>query len=40
MVALHSRIQLVLMGRGLLIVRGMNRALAASDVLNTIGSCV
>src|SRR6266436_2791049 len=39
-VALHSRIWLAWTIRGLLTVRGRNRAFAASAVLNTIGSCV
>ncbi len=39
-VALQSRICSVWMGHGLLTVRGMKCALAASEVLNTIGSCV
>src|SRR6266403_2433565 len=39
-VALQSNIRSIGMGRGLFTVRGMNRALAASAVLNTIGSCV
>src|SRR6266403_6385809 len=40
MVVLQSRICSIFMGHGLLIVRGMKRALAASGALNTIGSCV
>src|SRR6266478_4518554 len=39
-VALHSRIWSARVIRGLLIVRGRNRAFAASSVLNTIGSWV
>ena len=39
-VALQSRIHSDWMVCGLLIVRGTKRALAASDVLNTISSCV
>ena len=39
-VALHSRICSVWMIRGLLTVRGMKHAFAASAVLNTIGNCV
>ena len=39
-VALQSSIRLTLVGRGLFTVRGMNRAFATSEVLNTIGSCV
>src|SRR6266446_5358905 len=39
-VTLQSRICSVWMGRGLLTVRGIKRAFAASEVLNTIGSCV
>src|SRR6266478_8162632 len=39
-VALHSKIWSAWMVLGLLMVRGKNRALAASEVLNTIGSCV
>ncbi len=39
-VALQSRIHSVWMVRGLLTVHGMKRAFAASEVLNTIGSCV
>ncbi len=39
-VALHSRICSVWMFRGLLMVHGMKRAFAASDALNTMGSCV
>ncbi len=39
-VALQSSIHSIGVGRGLFTVRGMNRALAASGVLNTIGSCV
>src|SRR6266478_4205660 len=38
--ALQSRICWAWMVRGLLIVHGRNRAFAASEVLNTIGSCV
>ncbi len=40
MVALQSNIRSIEVGHGLFIVRGVNRALAASFVLNTIGSCV
>ncbi len=40
MVALQSSIRSVGAGRGLFMVRGINRALAASFALNTIGSCV
>ncbi len=39
-VALHSRIRSTWAIRGLLMVRGRNRAFAASSVLNTMGSCV
>src|SRR6266403_4961518 len=39
-VALHSRIRSACVVRGLLMVRGRNCALAASEVLNTIGNCV
>ncbi len=39
-VALQSSIRSIEVGRGLFTVRGINRALAASLVLNTIGSCV
>src|SRR6266403_5981407 len=39
-VALQSRICLIFVGCGLLIVRSMNRALAASRALSTMGSCV
>src|SRR6266436_9435578 len=39
-IALQSRICLVWMGHGLLTVRGIKRAFAASEVLKTIGSCV
>src|SRR6266436_3843043 len=39
-VALQSSMRLVGMGLGLFIVRGMNCALAASAILNTMGSCV
>ena len=39
-VALQSNMRSIEVGRGLFIVRGTNRALAASFVLNTIGSCV
>src|SRR6266478_4025947 len=39
-VALQSKILSARVVRGLLMVRGKNRALAASEVLNTIGSCV
>ncbi len=39
-VALQSSMRSVGMDRGLFTVRGMNRALAVSSVLNTIGSCV
>src|SRR6266436_1085993 len=39
-VALQSNIHSFEVGRGLFIVRGINRALAASFALNTIGSCV
>ena len=40
MVALQSNIRSTDVGRGLFIVRGTNRAFAASFVLNTIGSWV
>src|SRR6266478_2342537 len=40
MVALQSSIRSVGVGRGFFTVRGTNHALAASFVLNTIGSCV
>ncbi len=40
MVALQSRIHSVLVGCGLLMDRGTNRALAASEALNTMGSWV
>ncbi len=40
MVALQSRICSIFMGHGLLMVHSMNRALAVSGALNTIGSCV
>ena len=40
MVALQSNIHSIEVGCGLFIVRGINRALAASFVLNMIGSCV
>ncbi len=40
MVALQSSICSIEVGRGLFTVRGTNCALAASLVLNTIGSCV
>src|SRR6266403_2319686 len=40
MVALQSRICSTEAGRGLFIDRGINRALAASLALNTIGNCV
>src|SRR6266478_9025641 len=40
MVALHSNMHLIKVGRGLFTVCGTNRALAVSLVLNTIGSCV
>src|SRR6266481_5449073 len=40
MVALQSRSWSILMGRGLLMVHGMNRALAASGAFSTMGSCV
>src|SRR6266446_2722510 len=39
-VTLQSNIRLIEVGRGLFIVRGIKRALAASFALNTIGSCV
>src|SRR6266478_3610718 len=39
-VALHKRIWSTWVVRGLLMVRGRNRALAASAVLNTMGNCV
>ncbi len=39
-VALQSRICSIFMGCGLLMVRSINRALAASGALSTIGSCV
>ena len=39
-VALHSRICSTFIGCGLLMECGINRALAASVALNTIGSCV
>src|SRR6266436_740980 len=39
-VALQSSMRLIGLGLGLFIVRGVNRALAASAVLNTMGSCV
>ncbi len=39
-VALQSRICSVWMVCGLLMVHGRNHAFAASEVLNTIGSCV
>ncbi len=39
-VALQSNMRLIGMGLGLFIVRGVNRALAASAVLNTMGNCV
>ena len=39
-VALQSRILSMWVVHGLLMVRGKNRAFAASEVLNTIGSCV
>src|SRR6266403_111703 len=39
-VALQSSMRLVGMGLGLFIVRVVNRALAASAVLNTMGNCV
>ena len=39
MVALQSKIRFII-GHGLLIVHGMNCALVASAVLNTMGSCV
>ena len=40
MVALQSKSRFVLAGHVLLIVRGINHALAASDVLKTMGSYV
>ena len=40
MVALQSSMRSIEVGRGLFTVHGTNRALAASFVLNTIGSCV
>ncbi len=40
MVALQSRSRFVLAGRGLLMVRGVNRALAVFKVLKMIGSCI
>ncbi len=39
-VALQSRIRSIWVIHGLLIVRGMKRAFAASEVLNMIGNCV
>src|SRR6266404_4918849 len=39
-VALQSNMRSIGIGRGLFTVRGVNRALAASLVLNTIGNCV
>ena len=39
-VALHNRSWFNVVGHGLLIVRGMNHALAASEVLNMMGSWV
>src|SRR6266478_936775 len=39
-VALQSSMRLIGVGLGLFIIRGMNRALAVSAVLNTIGSCM
>ncbi len=39
-VALQSRSWLIFVGHGLLMVCGMNRAFAASGVLNMMGSCV
>ncbi len=39
-VALQSNMRSIGVGHGLFTVRGMNRTLAASAVLNTIGSCV
>ncbi len=39
-VALQSSMRSIGVGRGLFIVHGMNRTLAASAVLNMIGSCV
>ena len=39
-VALQSSIHSTLVGRGLFTVRSMNRAFAASKVLNMMGSCV
>jgi len=40
MVTLQSKSWLFLVGRGLLMVCGMNCAFAASGVLNMMGSCV
>ena len=40
MVALQSSMRSIEVGRGLFIIRGRNHALAASFILNTIGSCV
>ena len=40
MVALQSRSWSALMGHGLLMVHGVKCALAVSEVLNMIGSCV
>ena len=40
MVALQSSMRSIEVGRGLFIVHGINRALAASLALNTIGNCV
>src|SRR6266403_229005 len=39
-VALQSKIRSCWIGRGLLTVRGVKRAFAASEVLKTIGNCV
>src|SRR6266446_1062199 len=39
-VALQSNMRSTGVGRGLFTIRGMNHALAASAVLNTIGSCM
>ncbi len=40
MVALQSRICPIFVGRGLLMVRSVKRALAASGALSTMGNCV
>ncbi len=39
-VTLQSSMRSIRVGRGLFMARGMNRAFAASAVLNTIGNCV